>query len=216
MSDWRNRLNMIVQKMKAQLFAKGCDSIQKLEEVFKQFDANGNGILEKLEFNEMLTKMGIFLSTQELRTIYDNFDLNNDGGISYTELTHVLRNIVSDTRVNTVRLVFQQLSHGEPSVHTDILKKQYKAAAHPRVVSRQLTEETQWKYFCDGMAKNQLANGYITEQGFMDYYLDQFCMLPSEKDQWFQQAICAVWSINSVGGRSDTRSKDYVPTARIN
>jgi Ca2+-binding EF-hand superfamily protein len=35
--------------------------------------------------------MGIFLSTQELRTIYDNFDLNNDGGISYTELTHVLR-----------------------------------------------------------------------------------------------------------------------------
>jgi len=98
--------------MKAQLFAKGCDSMQKLEQVFKQYDENDNGILEKLEFSEMLTKMGIFLSTQELRTIYDNFDINNDGGISYTELAHVLRNIVSDSRVNTVKMVFSQLSHG--------------------------------------------------------------------------------------------------------
>lgn len=111
--------------------------------------------MEKLEFNEMLTKMGIFLSTQELRTVYDNFDLNNDGGISYKELSHVIRAVVSDTRMVIIINVFQQLSHGEQSIHVDNLKKQYKAAAHPRVVARHLTEAGQWDYFCNGMAKHQ-------------------------------------------------------------
>jgi len=40
-------------------------------------------------------------------------------------------------------------------------------------------------------------------------------MLPAEKDQYFQQAICSVWSINNASGKGDTRSKDYVPCARI-
>lgn len=112
--------------------------------------------------------------------------------------------------------VFNQLTHGEPSIHVDILKKQYNAAAHPRVVARHLTEAAQWEYFCNGMAKHQLDNGFLTLEGFIEYYLDASCMLPADKDQWFQQAICSVWSINNANGGADTRSADYVSTARIN
>ena len=52
---------------------------------------NGNGCLEKLEFEEMLSKIGVFLSTQELRIVFENFDVNKDGSISFLELVRNLK-----------------------------------------------------------------------------------------------------------------------------
>lgn len=52
---------------------------------------NGNGCLEKLEFQEFLTSMGVFLSTQELRIVFENFDMNGDGQISYPEFLATLK-----------------------------------------------------------------------------------------------------------------------------
>ena len=34
MADWRNRMDQIVNKVKAQLFAKGVDNMQQLKDVF--------------------------------------------------------------------------------------------------------------------------------------------------------------------------------------
>ena len=34
MADWRNRMDQIVNKVKAQLFAKGVDNMNQLSEIF--------------------------------------------------------------------------------------------------------------------------------------------------------------------------------------
>jgi Ca2+-binding EF-hand superfamily protein len=49
----------------------------------QEFDINGNGFLEKLEFENFLISMGAYLSTQELRVVFETFDMNKDGLISY-------------------------------------------------------------------------------------------------------------------------------------
>lgn len=97
---------------------------------------NNNGILEKLEFNEFLTKLGVFLSTQELRTVYDHFDLNRDGGISYVELVSVLRNTSSEKRTAAIKAAFAQLARGQPSITLPDLMVNFKAHCHPRVQAR--------------------------------------------------------------------------------
>lgn len=38
-----------------------------------------------------MSKLGIFLTKQELRSVYDNFDLNKDGTIQYEEFIQALR-----------------------------------------------------------------------------------------------------------------------------
>jgi len=47
---------------------------------------NKNGTLERLEFNEFLNQLGVFLATQEIRNVFDNFDADKDDAISWEEL----------------------------------------------------------------------------------------------------------------------------------
>jgi len=91
MADWRNRMDQIVNKVKAQLFAKGVDNMNQLQEHFLSFDRNQDGVLQKLEFEEFMSQLGVFLARQELRVIFDNFDTNKDGNIAYAEFVGVLR-----------------------------------------------------------------------------------------------------------------------------
>jgi Ca2+-binding EF-hand superfamily protein len=44
-----------------------------------------------LEFEEFISKLGIFLARQELTTVYNSFDLNKDGNIQYEEFISLLR-----------------------------------------------------------------------------------------------------------------------------
>jgi len=55
------------------------------------FDKNQDGTLQKLEFEEFMSQLGVFLARQELRVIFDNFDTNKDGNIAYSEFLGVLR-----------------------------------------------------------------------------------------------------------------------------
>ena len=56
---------------------------------------NGNGVLDKIEFEEFTRQMGVFLTTQELRVVFDAFDTNKDGSVCYSELISVLKVSVS-------------------------------------------------------------------------------------------------------------------------
>ena len=44
----------------------------------QSFDRNQDGVLQKLEFEEFMSQLGVFLSRQELRVVFDNFDQNKE------------------------------------------------------------------------------------------------------------------------------------------
>ena len=57
----------------------------------QEYDRDNSGTLSRLEFEEFLTKLGIFLKKQELTTVYNSFDTNKDGQINYEEFVNTLR-----------------------------------------------------------------------------------------------------------------------------
>ena len=59
--------------------------------VLQSFDRNQDGVLQKLEFEEFMSQLGVFLARQELRVVFDNFDANKDGNIAYNEFVDVLK-----------------------------------------------------------------------------------------------------------------------------
>ena len=48
-------------------------------------------MLQKLEFEEFMSQLGVFLARQELRVVFDSFDANKDGNIAYSEFVNVLK-----------------------------------------------------------------------------------------------------------------------------
>ena len=57
----------------------------------QSFDRNADGVLQKLEFEEFMSQLGVFLARQELRVVFDSFDQNKDGNIAYSEFVDVLK-----------------------------------------------------------------------------------------------------------------------------
>jgi len=62
-----------------QLSAKKIDDLEGLYRLMAQFDVDNSGKLSKDEFEKLLSTLGIFLTTQELRAVYDTYDSNRDG-----------------------------------------------------------------------------------------------------------------------------------------
>ena len=72
----------------------------------QSFDRNQDGVLQKLEFEEFMSQLGVFLARQELRVVFDNFDQNKDGNIAYSEFVNVLK--VSKSDLSVVACIFSE------------------------------------------------------------------------------------------------------------
>ena len=62
--DWINKIHMITEKMKNQMHTKQVDSLDKVYIAISKFDNTNLGYVEKIEFENFLAKLGIFLKTQ--------------------------------------------------------------------------------------------------------------------------------------------------------
>ncbi|MDX1481806.1 MAG: EF-hand domain-containing protein [Woeseiaceae bacterium] len=57
----------------------------KLRSVFRQFDANGDGLINESEFNEMLVRLGWVSTVEVLSLEFSAIDGNDDGKVEYRE-----------------------------------------------------------------------------------------------------------------------------------
>lgn len=62
--DWINKYNMILEKIKNQLHAKGIDSLDKIYICISKMDPENNNCIDITQFEKFLSLMGIFLKTQ--------------------------------------------------------------------------------------------------------------------------------------------------------
>ena len=70
----------------------------------QEYDVDRSGTLDKLEFEEMCSKLGVFMTTQELTCVYNSFDKNRDGHVSYDEFINTIR--VSMSQLLSIEFVF--------------------------------------------------------------------------------------------------------------
>lgn len=63
-------------------------SNKTLEEVFKEFDLDGNGVLSNMEFRSGIRKLNLGLTLQEIDDLLNYCDSNNDGLIDWLEFSN--------------------------------------------------------------------------------------------------------------------------------
>ena len=111
--DWRNKLELIQNKIRGQLHARKIDDLEGVYALMAEFDKDNSGnrfinlgYLDKDEFQKFLSKIGVFLTTQEQRAVYDKYDVNKDGNIAYAEFVNLIRENMSEKRISVVRSTF--------------------------------------------------------------------------------------------------------------
>lgn len=69
--------------------------------------------------------------------MYDQYDKNKDGNIAYSEFVTLIRENMSEKRINIVRHAFRFLdASNQGRLSLDGLYRLYNAKAHPRVRTR--------------------------------------------------------------------------------
>ena len=69
--DWKNKPNMIFNKVKNQMFGKGVETFYYVDIFIKEFDPELTGRLSPHAFNLFMNKVGAFFTIQEIRNIKD-------------------------------------------------------------------------------------------------------------------------------------------------
>mmetsp|Transcript_29465 Transcript_29465/g.26038 ORF Transcript_29465/g.26038 Transcript_29465/m.26038 type:complete len:259 (+) Transcript_29465:25-801(+) len=194
--DWKFDYEELVNKVKYQLHARGLDCITGIYEYFQSFDIDGSGQLDKIEFENFMSKVGLFLTTQELTVVFRSFDLNGDKQIHYMEFIEALRSSYNEKRMSVVKYAWQMIdSANAGTLDIQSLVSNYQAANHPRVKLREKKEENVLAEFEAGLAfRAQGAD--VTEGVFLDYYADVNACLPAEKDEYFIDTVLETWGMS--------------------
>ena len=91
MQVWEERQLIKLQALTRQLLAENGLAPDDCLTAFKQFDANGTGLIDAPEFSYVLTKiLGLTLSQAELNRLWTFIDINRTGAVNFVEFHSAL------------------------------------------------------------------------------------------------------------------------------
>lgn len=107
---------------------------------------------------------------------------------------------MNEKRLAVVKHAWQSLDEsGSGKIAWGKLQTAYRAEDHPRVKTREKKSETVRAEFVETMSKRE-KGGYVTEEGFFQYYADVNATLPAEKDDYFVELVLKTWNIYANKG----------------
>lgn len=192
--DWKFCFDEIKNKVKYQLHSRGVDCLAGIYQYFSQFDVDGSGTLNKIEFENFTQKIGMFLTTQEITTLFKNFDHNGDKQIHYREFIETLRSDFNEQRLSACKYAYKILS-SQIDMTFESLCQRFNASNHPRVRTREKTAEQVTQEFVEGF-KGRCGDGPISEEAWVEYYSDINATLPQEKDNYFVDVVLSSWGLD--------------------
>ena len=105
--DWKNKPNQIFNKIKNQMFAKGVENFNWVQQCTTQFDPESTGLLTPHAFNLFTNKIGVFLTTQEIRNIKDVYCKGEK--ICYRDLLEDVKYSISEKVTALISQAFDKI-----------------------------------------------------------------------------------------------------------
>ncbi len=191
--DTINNMNKITEKMKCQMLAKGIDSLDKVMVVMNQFDPNKTGTIEVIEFEDFLSKIGIFLKTQELSEIHKFLGTYQTGKVGCEEFVHILKSDVPAILDEEVSKIFDKIKDQEDGISVSTLYAKFDPERHPRVLLM-LKEVPQVQNEFDVAIKFVLGDKTVmTKKEFIELHRNMFWVNPKENTVYFYRMIPGIW-----------------------
>jgi len=158
--------------IKAQLDARGTNSLSGLARLFKIVDTDNSWTLSKRELANGLRNQGVNVSDDDVDALVLYYDHDGNGDVSYDELIEGLRGELNDVRRAAVHRAFAKLdADGSGVVTVDDLRGVYDASLHQDVIGGKMTEDDVLQQMVDGFEVASVdKDGSVTRVEFEQYY----------------------------------------------
>jgi Ca2+-binding EF-hand superfamily protein len=131
-----------ISKVKDQMNARGAKTLRGLGRVFNSFDKDGNRKVDAQEFFVGINECGCNLTKEETNALLAHFDTDADGNVNLDEFLLCLRGKMNAQRESAVRDAFCKFDLDNCGyICAADLKASYACAAHPKVISGEITED---------------------------------------------------------------------------
>ena len=188
--DIVNTLELIIPKMRQQMFQKRIYSLdvlyEAIEEVGKYYSIK--------ELDIFFAKFGIFLKSQEITELLHHCR-HSETQIDLIKLVYLFRITIPEDIVNELNEIFNILSNGQSSINIDELISHLNEKEHPQceLMKKNL------QYIKDSVIKgikNIIGDkNEILREEFLEFHYNIFWVMPEYCYGNFRKKIASMWNI---------------------
>ena len=188
--DIVNTLELIIPKMRQQMFQKRIYSLdvlyEAIEEVGKYYSIK--------EIDIFFAKLGIFLKSQEITELLHHCRYS-ETQIDLIKLVYLFRTTIPEDIVDELNEIFNILSNGQASINLDELMKNLNEKEHPQceLMKKNL------QYIKDSVIKgikNIIGDkNEILREEFLEFHYNIFWVMPEYCHGNFRKKIALMWNV---------------------
>ena len=188
--DIVNNLEMIIPKIRQQMFTK---RIYSLDVLYELIEAEGKYYSIK-ELDIFFAKIGVYLKNQEITELL-NYCRYNETQIDLIKFVYLFRTTVPEDIVDELNEIFNILSNGQTSITLDELIQHLNVKEHPQCElmkkDLQFIKDSVIKGF-----KNIIGDkNEIIREEFLEFHYNIFWVMPEYCHGNFRKRIASMWNV---------------------
>ena len=188
--DIVNTLELIIPKMRQQMFQKRIYSLdvlyEAIEEVGKYYPIK--------EIDIFFGKLGIFLKSQEITELLHHCRYS-ETQIDLIKLVYLFRTTVPEDIVDELNEIFNILSNGQPSINMDELIQHLNEKEHPQCELMKKNLQFIKDSVIKGI-KNIIGDkNDILREEFLEFHYNIFWVMPEYCHGNFRKKIAMMWNV---------------------
>ena len=188
--DIVNNLEMIIPKIRQQMFTK---RIYSLDVLYELIEEEGKYYPIK-EIDVFFAKIGVYLKSQEITELL-NYCRYNETQIDLIKFVYLFRTSVPGDIVDELNEIFNILSNGQASINLDELIQHLNVKEHPQCElmkkDLQFIKDSVIKGF-----KNIIGDKTdIIREEFLEFHYNIFWVMPDYCHENFRKRISSMWNV---------------------
>ena len=188
--DIVNTLELIIPKMRQQLFQK---RIHSLDVLYEAIEEEGKYFSLK-ELDLFFGRFGIFLKSQEMTELLHHCK-HSDSQIDLVRFVYLFRTTIPSDIVEELNEIFDILSGGQPSMEVVDLMQHLNEKEHPQCELMKKNLQDVKDSVIKGI-KNIIGNkSSILREEFLEFHYNIFWVMPEYCYGNFRKRIATMWGV---------------------
>ena len=191
--DIVNTLEIIIPKMRGQMYQKKVHSLDVINEIIKQ---EGKYFPVK-ELDLLFAKFGVYLKSQEVTELLNHCQ-HSKTQISLVRMVELLKTDVPKDIEQKLNLIWNKLSGAQASMDVEELLQYLNENEHPQLElmknNPEIAKESVHKGFQQLIGNNKI----ITKEQFLEFHYNIYWALPDFRVNNFKNKLSLMWGIRKL------------------